>query len=193
VEDNPANLKLVEQIIARRTDMRLLTAMTGNSGIEFARINKPEVILMDINLPGISGIEALRELRKEAATAHIPVIAISANATPHDIKRGMQAGFFQYITKPINVKEFMDALILALEYLRNKGKEIKGEELQVFPDALIKLLYEATLEADFDRIMELLHEAEIYDYYIVNELRALASSFEYHRLLELLTARKDVS
>jgi CheY-like chemotaxis protein len=116
VEDNPANLKLVEQLIARRPDMRLLSARDGNTGIELARANQPDVILMDINLPGISGIEALKLLREDPATAHIPVLALSANAMPRDIEKGLQAGFFRYLTKPIKVNEFMDTLEVALEF-----------------------------------------------------------------------------
>src|ERR1700686_1656514 len=116
VEDNPANLTLVEQLIARRSDIRLLTAVSGTLGIEIARASQPEVILMDINLPGISGIEALKILREDPATAHIPVVALSANAMQRDIKKGMEAGFFYYLTKPIKVNEFMDALDGALEF-----------------------------------------------------------------------------
>ncbi|HJX16943.1 MAG TPA: PAS domain S-box protein, partial [Acidiferrobacterales bacterium] len=86
VEDNRANLQLVEQLIARRPDMRLLSAGDGTRGIALARIHQPEVILMDINLPGISGIQALKILHEDPATAHIPVLAISANAMPHDIQ-----------------------------------------------------------------------------------------------------------
>jgi len=115
VEDNRANMQLVEQLIARRPDMRLLTAGDGTRGIALARTHQPEVILMDINLPGISGIQALKILRADPATAHIPVLAISANAMPHDIKRGLEAGFFRYLTKPIKVNEFMEALDMALE------------------------------------------------------------------------------
>ena len=100
VEDNPANLKLVEQLIARRPDMRLLSARDGTLGIELARASQPDVILMDINLPGISGIEALKILREDPATAHIPVVALSANAMPRDIEKGLEAGFFRYLTKP---------------------------------------------------------------------------------------------
>jgi PAS domain S-box-containing protein len=125
VEDNPANLKLVEQIIARYPDMHLLTAVTGNSGIESARASLPDVILMDINLPDINGFEALKILRADAATAHIPVIAISANAMPRDIKKGMGAGFSRYITKPIKVDEFMDALEVALESAEKKSDKSK--------------------------------------------------------------------
>ncbi len=108
VEDNPANLKLVEQLIARRPDMNLLSARDGLLGIELARAHQPEVILMDINLPGISGIEALKILREDPVTAHIPVVALSANAMPRDIEKGLQAGFFRYMTKPIRITDFMD-------------------------------------------------------------------------------------
>jgi len=116
VEDNPANLSLVERLIARRPDIRLLSARDGNLGIQLAREKRPEVILMDINLPGISGIEALKILREDPATAHIPVVALSANAMPRDIRKGMLAGFFLYLTKPIKVDEFMNTLDAALEF-----------------------------------------------------------------------------
>jgi len=105
---------LVERLVARRPDIRLLTATAGNRGIEIARAARPDVILMDINLPGISGIDAMKILADDPATAHIPVIALSANAMPHDIERGLSAGFFRYLTKPIRVNEFMDTLDVAL-------------------------------------------------------------------------------
>jgi PAS domain S-box-containing protein len=116
VEDNPANLKLIEQLIGRRRDLRLLSARDGTQGVQYARTHRPEVILMDINLPGISGIEALRILRDDPVTAHIPVIALSANAMPRDVEKGLQAGFFRYLTKPIKVNEFMGTLETALEF-----------------------------------------------------------------------------
>jgi PAS domain S-box-containing protein len=116
VEDNSANLELVEQLIARRPDIRLLSAVNGNLGIELARRNQPDVILMDINLPGMSGIEALKILREDPSTAHIPVIAISANAMPLSVEKGLEAGFFWYLTKPIKVKEFTDVLNSALQF-----------------------------------------------------------------------------
>jgi PAS domain S-box-containing protein len=116
VEDNPANLKLIEQLIARRPDIRLLTAKEAILGIQMARENLPDVILMDINLPGISGIEALEVLRADTATAHIPVVALSANAMPRDIEKGLHAGFFRYLTKPIKVNEFMETLEVAMEF-----------------------------------------------------------------------------
>ena len=115
VEDNPANLMLVEQIIEGHPRIHMLSARDGHLGVELARAHLPDVILMDINLPGISGIEALVILRADPATAHIPVIALSANAMPRDIEKGLEAGFFRYLTKPIKVNEFMEALDLALE------------------------------------------------------------------------------
>jgi PAS domain S-box-containing protein len=121
VEDNPANLALVEQLIARRGDLKLLTAIDGHLGIELARAYLPDVILMDINLPGISGYGALRILRDDPSTAHIPVLALSANAVPRDIEKGLEAGFFRYLTKPIRVREFMDALDVALHHAAAHG------------------------------------------------------------------------
>ncbi len=116
VEDNPANLMLVEDLIARRPDIRLLTARDGNHGIEIARTSLPDVILMDINLPGISGIQALGVLAEDSTTAHIPVVALSANAVPRDIAKGLAAGFFRYLTKPIKVDEFMNTLDVAMKF-----------------------------------------------------------------------------
>ena len=119
VEDNPANLMLIEDLVTRRQDVRLLTARTGDTGVDIARALLPDVILMDINLPGISGVKALQILLSDPLTAHIPVIALSANAMPSDIQRGLEAGFYRYLTKPIKVLEFLstldEALVLALE------------------------------------------------------------------------------
>ena len=128
VEDNPANMKLVEQLIERCPDIRLLTAVNGTLGIELARAAQPQVILMDVNLPGISGIEALKILREDPATAHIPVLALSANAMPRDIATGLELGFFRYLTKPIKVKEFMDTLNTALEFAEKRPVAPKSDE-----------------------------------------------------------------
>ncbi len=130
VEDNPANLALVEQLIARRSDLKLLTAIEAPLGIQLARTCQPDIILMDINLPGMSGFDALEILRKDPVTAHIPIMALSANAVPRDIEKGLEAGFFRYLTKPIKVKEFMEALDVALRFATDnhpagKDKQIK--------------------------------------------------------------------
>src|SRR5450631_3726885 len=92
-EDNPANMMLIEQIIAEHPHLRMLSARDGNLGIALARVHLPDVILMDINLPGINGIEVLNILREDPATSHIPVIALSAKAMPRDIEKGLEAGF----------------------------------------------------------------------------------------------------
>ena len=116
VEDNPANMELVAEIIAELPDMTLVTAVNGTLGIELARSILPKVILMDINLPGISGLKVLKILREDPATARIPVIALSANAMPRDIEKGLEAGFLCYLTKPIKIKEFRTTLRAALEF-----------------------------------------------------------------------------
>lgn len=122
VEDNPANLILVEQLIARRSDLGMLSAVDGHLGIALARQHQPDLILMDINLPGISGTEVLGLLRVDPLTAHIPVIALSANALPRDVRKGLDAGFLRYLTKPINVPEFMEALDTALSLTAASAK-----------------------------------------------------------------------
>jgi PAS domain S-box-containing protein len=121
VEDNPANLLLVEKLLERRPDIRLLVAKDGIRGIEIARTARPDVILMDINLPGISGLIALGILAEDPETASIPVIALSANAMPDDIEKGMTAGVFRYLTKPIKVRQFMDTLDSALALVKHRA------------------------------------------------------------------------
>jgi CheY-like chemotaxis protein len=110
VDDNPANLELVAQLLAQRPQHRLLSASHGALGLEFARAHLPALILLDISLPDIRGTEILKILQADPVTAHIPVIALSANAMPHEIQSGLQAGFFRYVTKPIRVHEFLDTL-----------------------------------------------------------------------------------
>lgn len=126
IEDSPANLLLVEDLVSRRTDIRLLSAKDGNSGIERARSALPDVILMDIGLPLLSGFQVLKILAEDPSTAPIPVLAISANALPHDISKGLEAGFFRYLTKPFKVDEFMATLDAALKFSRTDG--LRGKE-----------------------------------------------------------------
>lgn len=129
VEDNPANLALVEELLTRRTNLRLISAADGNLGVEYARTYLPEVILMDLNLPGISGSEAMKILRADSTTAHIPIIALSAHAWPSDIVKALEAGFFNYITKPIKLNEFLAALDLALEFSNSESSEAAAKVL----------------------------------------------------------------
>jgi signal transduction histidine kinase/ActR/RegA family two-component response regulator len=114
VEDNPANLRLVEEIVAFRGDLRMLSAPDAQLGIELARAHVPQVILMDINLPGLNGADAQAILRNDPQTAHIAVIAVTANAMPRDRARSLAAGFTDYITKPINVGKLNAAIDEAL-------------------------------------------------------------------------------
>jgi two-component system cell cycle response regulator DivK len=114
VEDNDKNLKLVRDVLQVK-GFSTLEAGTAEDGILLAREHKPDLILMDIHLPGISGIEALKVLRAEAATAAIPVIAVTASVMQQDRKQITEAGFDAYVGKPINLKEFLDAVRAALE------------------------------------------------------------------------------
>lgn len=116
VEDNPANLMLIEQIIKGYPHINMLSAGDGKIGILLARTYLPDVILMDINLPIINGIKAMKILREDPATRHIPIIALSANAMPIDIERGLAEGFFRYLTKPIKINEFINTLDDALTF-----------------------------------------------------------------------------
>jgi len=120
IEDNPADMKLIKEIIMRHPEMQLLTAVNGKSGMEIACSYLPDLILMDINLPDISGFKALKLLRSVPATAHIPVIAISANTLPMNVKSGIEEGFFRYITKPARVDVFMAAVEMALQIPRKE-------------------------------------------------------------------------
>ncbi len=129
VEDNPANLMLVQELIERRSDLRLLSAIDGQQGIELARSAQPDLILMDICLPDISGIEALRILAQDPTTAHIPVVALSAYALPHDIASGLKAGFVRYLTKPIKVHELMETLDLTLNLETASTPAVKRESI----------------------------------------------------------------
>ena len=122
VEDNPANLKLVEEIVRFRPDLRLMAASDGPLGLSLARAHHPEIILMDLNLPGMSGLEVLAQLQREPGMRDIPVIALTANAMPRDIERGIAAGFFRYLTKPIDIDKFNEAIDLTLAHLRSQGK-----------------------------------------------------------------------
>jgi PAS domain S-box-containing protein len=115
IEDNPMNQRLMQQIFASRKHLELRTAHTAEIGIQLARVEPPSLILMDINLPGMDGYAALAALKADPRTAAVPVIAVSANAMKGDEKRGLDAGFAAYITKPIDIPSLfrvVDALIL---------------------------------------------------------------------------------
>lgn len=110
VEDNESNQRLVARLFARYPMLRLEVAHDALRGLYLARTNKPDLILMDINLPGMDGYEALEVLKNDPGTRNIPVLALSANAMAHDLEKGSAAGFNYYLTKPINLQELMEAL-----------------------------------------------------------------------------------
>jgi signal transduction histidine kinase/ActR/RegA family two-component response regulator len=110
VEDNPANVTFMRDLLGEFEALELMTAPTAEMGIELARGRRPDVVIMDINLPGISGFEALRVLREDPSTKDIPVIALTAAAGERERQRGLQAGFYRYLTKPVKVDELIGAL-----------------------------------------------------------------------------------
>lgn len=121
VEDNPANLQLIADLLRLRRahagPCALLSATGGEQGLELARQHRPHLILMDIHLNGMDGLETRRRLLADPATAHIPVIAISASAMPEQVRHNMAAGFFRYLTKPIDVAAFTEAVDSALRLM----------------------------------------------------------------------------
>lgn len=110
IEDNPANMSLMQHIVGRMPRFKLFTAHNAELGLELAVSKQPDMIIMDINLPGMNGLEALKHLQQDPLTQTIPVIALSANAMPRDIERGLAAGFANYLTKPIRVNEVREAI-----------------------------------------------------------------------------------
>jgi len=110
IEDNPANLRLVKKIIAFRREFDLYEAESAEAGLEIAFQQQPDIILLDIQLPGMDGFAALKRLRDNPSTRDIPVIAVSANAMTKDIDQGMLAGFNDYLTKPIDITQFFAIL-----------------------------------------------------------------------------------
>jgi len=116
VEDNQANALLVEEFLGRRDDLTLVTARSGSKGLELARSMCPDLILMDINLPDINGLQAMILLREDPKTAHIPVIALSSDAFPKHIENGLEAGFFRYLTKPYKLNDLTSAIDAALAF-----------------------------------------------------------------------------
>jgi signal transduction histidine kinase/ActR/RegA family two-component response regulator len=114
IEDNPANRALVRNVLATLKQVRLREAPDAASGLALARAVPPDIVVVDVNLPDLDGYAVLRALRQLPALAATPVLALSANALPRDISRGMQAGFFRYLTKPLDVNAFLGALEAAL-------------------------------------------------------------------------------
>jgi len=110
IEDSPANLKLMEVLILRTEGLQLLTATTAEEGLDIAEEKQPNIILMDINLPNMSGIEAVKHLKNNPKTSCIPVLALSAAATTDNISQSKDVGFEQYLTKPMDVNDILDSI-----------------------------------------------------------------------------------
>lgn len=108
IEDNPANLKLVSQILGRRARVQLLTAHTPELGIELAIAHRPDLILLDINMPRMNGYQVMEIFKADAVLKTIPVVAITANAMPREIEAGKAAGFVEYLTKPFDIMRFLE-------------------------------------------------------------------------------------
>ncbi len=115
VEDNSENLRLMELIVSHIEGLSLISTPNEELGIELARSKKPDLIILGINLPGMSGIEALKKLRRYKKTKNIPVLAISAAATKKDIEIGLEADFIHYLTKPVQVSEVVEAIKSGIE------------------------------------------------------------------------------
>jgi two-component system cell cycle response regulator DivK len=109
IEDNEKNLKLARDVLQAK-GYRTIEAVTGEEGVKLAKEKKPDLVLMDIQLPGISGIEAFKQIRADAKTKAIPVIALTASVTPTDRTAITAAGFDAFLGKPINLKEFVETV-----------------------------------------------------------------------------------
>ena len=114
VEDNEKNMKLARDILKAK-GYETVEAVTGEEGVKLAKEKKPDLVLMDIQLPGINGIEAFKQLRADAKTARIPVIALTASVTPTDRSQITAAGFDAFVSKPISLKEFVATVKRLLE------------------------------------------------------------------------------
>jgi len=104
IEDNLYNVQLVERLLLQRPEIQLLTSVQGNPGIGIAQVRHPDLILLDVHLPDINGFEVLERLRLDAATANIPIVVLSADATPGQVRRFRDAGANEYLTKPLDLK-----------------------------------------------------------------------------------------
>ncbi|WP_440905450.1 PAS domain-containing protein [Catenovulum sp. SX2] len=126
IEDNPANLKLVEQIFKNQMAIKLITSNTPENGIEMIYAMQPDLILLDINLPKMDGYQVNQILQQDSRVSQIPVVALTANAMTQDIEKGKSAGFYRYLTKPIDVKE----LLALVNHVKETKQKVSYERLQ---------------------------------------------------------------
>jgi CheY-like chemotaxis protein len=116
IASDQANFQLVTQLIARRDDWKLLTATQGKQGVDMTSACQPDIVVMDTSLSDINGLEALRMLRDNFSTSHIPVIALSSDAQQTHIDQGLKAGFYRYLTKPFRLTDLLDAIDDAVRF-----------------------------------------------------------------------------
>ncbi|CAN5327230.1 hypothetical protein BH10PSE2_BH10PSE2_07150 [soil metagenome] len=126
VEDNPSNIALMRHVVTALGGIRLHIAENGHEGLSLARDLRPDIIVLDINLPGLNGFEIKARLDADPLTAGLPVLALSASAMPDDIKRGRAAGFRQYLTKPLDIAAFARAINAALTQSGAPGTGAEG-------------------------------------------------------------------
>ena len=110
VEDNSSNVQLIEQVLRKRPRIRLLVASDGGLGAEMAKVHRPDLILLDIHLPVMNGLQVLKKLKTMAETRSIPVIGLSADGMHSDTHKILKLGFHSFITKPLDVSKFLDTL-----------------------------------------------------------------------------------
>lgn len=128
VEDNPLNLQLVEYLMETLPGVTTLSAPSGAIGLDLARTRRPDVIILDLNLPEMNGFEILERLQRDPATRDIPAIALTASAMPNDVERGLAAGFFRYLAKPIDFAAFMAAIDAALSKRQADRRASRSED-----------------------------------------------------------------
>ena len=123
VEDHADSVVLVDTLLAARKDLLLLHAADANLGIKLARAQRPDAILINADLAGMSALEFLKTLRADPATEATPILALGANAAPDAITKALEAGFFHYLSKPLKTEQFMEALGYALEFAAQERAE----------------------------------------------------------------------
>ncbi len=169
IEDNQSNLRLLEAIFSHRSDITLLSAMEGSRGLEMVRQHHPDVVLLDLNLPDISGAEVLAQLQKSKDTSSIPVIIVSADATAGQVERLLHAGARHYLTKPLNVAQFLqtlnDVLLLDTHGQTRPSPVDSGESLRPMPEARTPL---TILVVEDNRMNQkvLLHQLQVLGYQV---------------------------
>jgi signal transduction histidine kinase/response regulator RpfG family c-di-GMP phosphodiesterase len=199
IEDNLSNVRLVEQILALHPGVRLLEAIQGKIGIDLANTHIPDWILLDLHLPDMPGEEVLRMLRQDQRTANIPVTILSADATPSQIQRLKAAGARDYVTKPLDVRQFV---LLLESTLRTTSPERQAAgadrveatawppaprvTLSALPPDLVEQLREAVRNGEKDRLDGLIAAAARCDLQTARALKELADRYEYDTLTNLL-------